>query len=419
MKKIEEQYLGQILTNNSVFYESNLHPSDFSCPQCRALFGTMQHIVEKGLSIDYITAKNENQTLNAGWLAELPDKVPSTANHKYYAEKIKEASNKRRLAGLGSLINDGLSEGKTSEELKEAIERELTDLSTSAKEWESTPIGASITDVIDRIEERYRSGGAVPGITTGFSGLDDMLGGFEKRKYYCIGARPSRGKTALMMACATAADKEGHRVGVISTESAKQELTLRQLSAMSNIDSQALSFGRLMKSDFTRLTEAASRVYEQKIIINDEPNASLTSVVSKAREMVRKDKIEILYVDYGQNIKSSTEHTERENLNIISQRLKSLARELNIPVVCLVQLVRTDDPHGRPHMNNIKGSGQFEQDADGVVLIWWELLNRDEYKGGAKPDYRFWFLTDKARDGVCGSVEVGFKQSTVKFYEKK
>ena len=404
--------LGQIFIDNSVFFKINLLPSDFSDAKCRSLFTTMTHLSDQGKSIDEVIVHTANESLGAYWLTTVRDATPSAANFSVYEQIIKNKANKKRLANIGMMISDSLAQGKEATEIKEAIETELTDLAISAKGWDVKTLTAVLIEATDVIETRYKLKGQLAGIPTGFDQLDNMTLGFRPRMFYIFGARPSRGKTALMLNMAMAASKT-HRVGIINTESANQEMGMRILSSHSNINSQRLASGMIQKSDFTRLTASAGELSKSNVFFYDEPNASLSTVIAKCRELKRKDKCDVIFVDYLQNIYYNEKSSERENLGVISSKLKETARTLDMPIVSLAQL-RRDKEGGRPSMNDLLGSGKLEQDADFIGLIWWQLLNKGEE---GEPEYQEWLLGDKNRDGITSDMKMKFDRDTVKFTE--
>jgi len=410
--------LGQIFKDNNVFYKINLLPDDFADPKTRALFKTMCFLSERSIEIDEVAVYKTNQSLNVAWLAEVRDSSPTAANYEFYERRIKDAANKRRLSHISRLISDELAAGKSANEVKEAVETELTNLATAARGWDVKNITDVLVKTMDVIEERFKLQGKLPGITTGFGNLNELLLGFRPRLLYIFGARPSRGKTALMLNMAIAASA-GFRVGIINTESANQEMGMRILSSHSSINSQRLASGQIQQNDFARLSHSSGELSKRNVFFYDEPNASLSTVISKCREMRRKDKVDIVFIDYLQNINFTEKNTERENLGVISGRLKQTARQLEIPVVCLAQL-RRDAEGGRPSMNDLLGSGKIEQDADVISLIWWQQTNKgdkDQAGNPLPPDYRHWLILDKNRDGMTGDCELHFAKDIVKFTE--
>lgn len=417
MQADEEVLLGQVFIDNAVFYKIGLQPNDFESQQCRSLFQTMQHLSDKSLSIDYVTVHSENPQLNMGWFSALSDKVNSAANFEHFQTRIKEASNKRKLALLGLMISDNLKQGKKSAEVKELIETELTNLATASRGWEIKHITPVLMEAMETIEERYKLKGKLPGIQTGFSSLNDLILGFRPRMLYLFGARPSRGKTALMLNMAVSA-ASSHKVGIINTESANQEMGMRIISSHSGINSQAIASGYLKSTDFGRLMTTTEQLSDKGLYFYDEPNASLSTVIAKCREMVRKDKVTCIFLDYVQNVYYNEKGTERENLGYISTQLKATARSLNVPIVAMAQLRREgDQAYKRPVMSDLLGSGKLEQDADVIGLIWWQLENASEVKDGNEPEFKEWVLIDKNRDGMTGAVRVKFNKETVKFTE--
>jgi replicative DNA helicase len=410
--------LGQIFKDNNVFYKINLLPDDFADPKTRALFKTMCFLSERSIEIDEVAVYKTNQSLNVAWLAEVRDSSPTAANYEFYERRIKDAANKRRLSHISRLISDELAAGKSADEVKEAVETELTNLATAARGWDVKNITDVLVKTMDVIEERFKLQGKLPGITTGFGNLNELLLGFRPRLLYIFGARPSRGKTALMLNMAIAASAV-FRVGIINTESANQEMGMRILSSHSSINSQRLASGQIQQNDFARLSHSSGELSKRNVFFYDEPNASLSTVISKCREMRRKDKVDIVFIDYLQNINFTEKNTERENLGVISGRLKQTARQLEIPVVCLAQL-RRDAEGGRPSMNDLLGSGKIEQDADVISLIWWQQTNKgdkDQAGNPLPPDYRHWLILDKNRDGMIGDCELHFAKDIVKFTE--
>ncbi len=417
MKNDEEILLGQIFIDNSVFYKTKVNEKDFTCMDCRSLFNTMQYLSDKGLDIDEVKVRKENQSINLAWLATLRNRIPSSANYEYYENRIKENSSKQKLINIGNMIINCFNQGESSVQVKEKVETELTDLSTSFQGWEIENISEVLLKTTNVIEERYRLNGKLPGIPTGFENIDDCILGFRPRMLYLFGARPSRGKTALMLNMAVAAAKN-HSVGVINTESANEEMGMRILSSFSGMESQKLATGCLTKDFFPRMAVASGELSGRKMFFYDEPNASLSTIIAKSREMVRKDKVECIFIDYIQNIFYDGKNSERENIGYVSSQLKSLSRSLEIPIIAMAQL-RRDSEHSykRPIMSDLLGSGRLEQDADVIGLIWWQLMNEADMKTGKNPDFNEWVLIDKNRDGATASIRVKFNKSTVKFTE--
>jgi replicative DNA helicase len=400
-----------------VIYKIKLTAGDFLDVKCKSVFKTMQSLIDRGLEIDEVKIRAENKNVDLVWLSQLRERTPSAANFEYYEKRIKEKSAKVKLKKLSYLINDSLEGGKSSAETRELIEAELTDLATSSDGWDIKHINSIMFDAVNIIEERYKLQGKLPGIPTGFTGLDNTILGFRPRMLYLFGARPSRGKTALMLNMAMAAAKFS-RVGLISTESANEELGMRIISAEAGLNSQRIASGKIKQSDFGRITTLCGQLGEQGIYFYDEPNASLPVVVAKCREMVRKEKVECIFIDYVQNIYYNEKNTERENLGAITGKLKEIARALKIPIIAMAQLRReADGMYKRPHMSDLLGSGKLEQDADVIGLIHWVVKNDAEVKRGEDPEFKYYLLIDKNRDGMVNSIELDFKKEIVKFVE--
>jgi replicative DNA helicase len=302
------------------------------------------------------------------------------------------------------------SNGETPEELAAKMQKCIDDMQNQVDCFEITSIQETVNSTLDLIETRIKNGQKCIGIPSGINGIDRLISGFQPRRLYYIGARPSQGKTALLLNCVRNC-KEA--CGIISAESAKEELVMRLLASKSHIDSQRLVVGLVKEGEMKQLTEAASALYESNgIYIYDESNMSIDTVVMIARQMKRKFDIKILYVDYLQCLspsKAMGKQEYREQVAYASKQLKQLARVLNIPVVVAAQL-RRDAEGNRPMLSDFSDSTQIERDADVAIMI------HNIYSNGNLEDT--WLLVEKNRDGRTGDIHVEFDQAHMSFYDK-
>jgi replicative DNA helicase len=260
---------------------------------------------------------------------------------------------------------------------------------------------------IEKAEELQRSGTEVTGISTGFRDLDRKLAGLHPTNLVIVAARPGMGKTALALNVAQNVALGGNTVAIFSLEMSREEVVTRMLCAKGRIDSQRLRTGRLAEADFTKLSNAAGALYKQNIFVDDSPGLTVTEIRAKCRRLRRRPGLDLVVVDYLQLMNGSGQENRQQEIAMISRSLKSLARELNLPIIALSQLNRGVEAREdkRPRLGDLRESGAVEQDADVVMFIY-----RDEYyypeklesKGVAE------VVIAKHRQGSVGKVDMTF-----------
>jgi replicative DNA helicase len=286
------------------------------------------------------------------------------------------------------------------------IDGQLLELSQSGDEDKIVKVGETLLQYVNVLEERYNRKGAYPGIESGIEKLDKALLGFQPSRLYYIGARPSQGKSALMITLSLNMILKGRRVGIISIESSCQEILDRLFSQRTGIASELLMTGFFCESDMAKVQDAADYFTTRDLYIYDSPNCDITTLRSRAKRMVAVNQIEILFIDYLQII----EHDDRdipfrEKIAAISKTLKQIARETKIPVVCCAQL-RRDAEERRPILSDFSESSQIEKDADAALLLWHEVEAGEE---------KSWILVEKNRDGARGAIPVYFRRNIYRF----
>lgn len=260
---------------------------------------------------------------------------------------------------------------------------------------------------IEKISERDNNG--IIGYPTGYAKMDFLTLGFQNRKLYYIGARPSQGKTALLINFAI---KCGVRFGFLSAESGEEEVIGRMFAVYGKLDARKLQLGTRGSKEFTEMSNFIDHESGIKSVIYDKPNMDIGDLVLRARDMVENFGCKILFIDYIQILSATADmkrKDRREQIAEISLRLKQLARELNVPVVVAAQLVR-DAEKERPGLQSFSDSSQIEKDADVAILIWntTEKSNEIVYE-------KTYLLVEKNRDGMKGPVEVEFDKATMRF----
>lgn len=394
----ERYFLSQILQDNEILFKTKVKHSDFASDFCREVYITMLSVIEKNLELDLVTIMQANPNLSPSKLAELPDAIPY--NWQMYETNILERRRKHDLSvACEQVLKSTTPSSQMVATLMETIDK-LEDFGTF-KIVDSHKI---VDETIKEIEDTYRRNGEIPGVSTGFNKLNNHLGGFQKNRLYVVGARPSVGKTALMMNFMNRAKVP---IGVISAESSYIELGKRWLSMNSVVNGIKLNNGNLSKKDFSNVITAAEPMYDESVHIYDEPNISIENVIMKTREMVRRYGIKALYIDYLQQITCTTRQKRHEQVAEVSSRLKALARTLNIPIIVLAQL-RRDAQERRPILSDLADSGQIERDADAILFIHRDTTDEHE---------KHWLLLEKNRDGQTGDIPVHFEKKYYTFRE--
>lgn len=394
--------LWQMIKSKSVFFQASMESKLFPAGLYRRVYEVIKNLYERGAFVDSSSvADSLPEDLKLRLFDEIVDAVPTTSNWKFYRDAVWDEWRKNRVEALLEEAKDRLD----SEDVIDWITTELTQLSgNSGGNVRSN--AASIVGYVNELEARHKMGGILPGLETGIEPLDEVILGLRKRRFYLIGARPSEGKTALMTTMIAHIARKGIPVGVISLESSEQELTERFMANVGNIDNIKLARGAFTASDFADITTGAEILGGAKwnVRISDSPYLGLPGVTARIREMVIAHKCEAIFLDYIQLVAHVDKAlTFRLHINAVSQMLKALARELNVPVVACAQLGR-DSEGKRPHLSGFKESGQLEQDADVAILIWNNLEDGNSY-----------LLVDKNRDGPKQAVNVKFILPKMRF----
>lgn len=403
-----------------------LRPDNFYSLQNQKIFGAIISLFNKGERADLITITEElrqtgllDSAGGPGYVAGLTDTVPTSANVEYYAKVVLETSLRRALLAISSkIVQDAHDESADSRAVLEDAQKhlfELTDANQSATFKTPKDI---IPRAIEAIERLYHTRDAFTGVPSGLKELDQMTSGFQKSELIIIGARPSVGKTALALTMAAhTAIKEKIPTAFFSLEMSDMQLMMRLLSSEAHIPSENLRSGLLRMKDFQDIQDAAGRIYDAPLYIVDMPNMKLLDLRAMARRLRTQNEVQIIFVDYLTLITSENTLIPRhEQIAEISRSLKSLARELNIPVVALSQ-VRRDAEGKMPTLADIRESGSIEQDADVVMFLHRERTpSRDDSGRDVTVDTKL--IVAKQRNGPIGDLDILFIPKYTKFVSK-
>ena len=411
----ERFILGALLTGGEGVWDEVmdiLKPEDFYKPAHQDIFASMEGFYKEGRTADVLSLseelKKKQQLESTGgplYLAELVKESASTVSAKECSNLIHEKSVLRKII---SLCTDFRQKAFSQNYDKldgfiDSLEKELFQFTENLSAQALLPVQSFIKESMDKLEDLHHKKLNVTGVPTSFTELDHLTSGFQPGELTIIAARPSMGKTALSLNMALSAGQNNKSVAFFSLEMAKEQILTRLLSLAGKVPLSHLRTGQIAAADWDKLTQAAGSISETKFFVDDSSSLSPFEVRSRARRIKSRHGLDLLIVDYLQlmTLKSSMESRERE-VSEISRLLKSLAKELHIPVLALSQLNRSVEgrTNRRPLLSDLRESGSIEQDADLIMMLY-----RDEYynndsnqKGQAE------LILSKQRNGPTGKV---------------
>lgn len=422
-EEAEQSVLGAILIDkNAISLVSEMiSPKDFYNDINGIIFDAMLSLYEERKPIDAITLTRELKKTKGGdkvessYLSELVNIVPTAANIEQYAEIIRETATKRNLITVGTQIAESSFKDEAQiGELLDKAESSIFAISQGHNIRGFIPIKDSLAESFDRIDELHKKGIGYRGIQTGFTDLDNVLSGMQPSNLLILAARPGQGKTAMVVNMAQyIAIEQKNPVGIFSLEMSQEELVDRLLVGQADVDAWRLKTGKLSESDFTKLSTAMGELADAPIFIDDTPGITISEMRTKARRLQLEQGIKLLIVDYLQLADPGRRYDNRvQEVSIISQGLKNLARELKIPVLAVSQLSRAVEHRGerKPQLADLRESGAIEQDADVVMFLY---RTDAEVTTNIIPTK---LAIAKHRNGPMGEVDLLFKGDRIRFY---
>jgi replicative DNA helicase len=419
----EQSVLGAILIDKNaiVTVSEILQTRDFYSDMNGIIYGEMLVLSEERKPIDLLTLtkklKNnkELKRFDSSYLTDLVEQVPTAANVGTYAHMVKEDATKRFLISAGTEIAElGYIEDSEVRDILDKAESSIFSISQGHMTRGFVALKDTLTDSFDRIDELQKAGVGLRGVRTGFIDLDNVLSGMQKNNLIILAARPGQGKTAFMLNIAqNVGVKDKKAVGIFSLEMSKEELVDRLLVGQADVDAWRLKTGKLSEDDFSRLSEAMGELADAPIFIDDTPGLSLIEMRSKARRLQMEHDLSLIIVDYLQLINPGKRYDSRvQEVAMISQSLKNLARELKIPVLSASQLSRAVEHRGekKPQLADLRESGTIEQDADVVMFIY-----RPDTDGVQSAVIPTKLLIAKHRNGATGEIDLQFRGNRVRF----
>lgn len=422
----EQAIIGSMLTDRDAVISAIeiLKEEDFYREDNKAIYTAILNLYNRAEPIDIITVKSELESMGKleqvgglEYLAELPEKVPTTANAMKYIKIVEEKSTLRRLIKTANeIIELGYSPTEDVEDIMEGAEKKIFNIMQEKNQKGYEPIKDVLVESFTKLEELYNRKQHITGVPSGFTELDYRTAGFHGSELILIAARPAMGKTAFALNIATnAAVKANVPVAVFSLEMSKEQLVNRILCSESMVDSNKVRTGKLEEDDWTKLAGAIGPLSEAEIFIDDTPGINITEIRAKCRKLKLEKNIGMVVIDYLQLIQGSNKRggSREQEISEISRSLKILAKELDVPVIALSQLSRAAEqrPDHRPMLSDLRESGAIEQDADIVMFLY-----RDDYynQDSEKKDIAE-IIIAKHRGGSTGTVELLWLGSYTKF----
>ena len=425
----EQAVLGSILIDRDAIVEvaDFLHPEDFYRQAHGRIFEAMLGLFEHREPIDVVTVaealERDGQLETVGgasYLSTLGNDTPTAVHVTQYGRIVERKAVLRRLiSAAGKIAAIGYEDGPDIQESIDRSEAELFAVSQRRSGESFSALRTLLHDAYDRLDYLHAHRGEIVGIPSGFHDLDTLTTGFQASDLIIVAARPSVGKTSLALNIAEhAAVREGKTVGVFSLEMSKEQLIQRLLSSVANIDSQRMRSGFLEEMDFARIAPAMQSLSDAPMFIDDTPSISTMELRTKARRLQAERGLDLLIVDYLQLMQATSNSRDSnrvQEVSEISRGLKSLARELKVPVIALSQLSRQPEMREsrEPRLSDLRESGAIEQDADLVLFLWRERdkPGEEESADGEVVNLRL----AKHRNGPTGEVKLWFRKSQTRF----
>lgn len=434
----EESLLGCLLIDKDAIVKvaDTVLPQDFYKEAHQTIFEVIKELYGNQESIDIITVSNrleEKKKLAAiggrSTLARLSNSVATSANVSNYADIIQRKATLRRLQQAASeIMTLSYDEERDIDDVLDETEKKIFAVSRKYLKNAFLPIDSLLSEAFERIDDLHkRSGSGLRGLATGFSDLDNLLAGLQKSDLIILAARPSVGKTSLALDIARqAAIKNKVGVGIFSLEMSKDQLVDRMLCSQAGVNLWKMRTGNLSDSgennDFEKIADAMGKLAEAQIYIDDSGSLSIMEIRAKCRRLQMEKGLGLIIIDYLQLMEGNGRYGDNRVQEIaeISRGLKSIARELNIPVLALAQLSRAVEATSPaiPKLSHLRDSGSIEQDADIVMFIYRKAADRNYNLADLAADerYKAEIHVAKHRNGPIGKIDLYFEEATASFH---
>ncbi|MBU0502250.1 MAG: replicative DNA helicase [bacterium] len=425
----EQSVVGAMLLDKNAMVRvvETVRPDSFYRDAHRRIFEAILSLFDRGEPIDLITvtdAMRKGGTLEAAggavYLADLLNSVPTSANVEYYAKIVEEKATLRSLIEAGTqIVANAFEERERVDQILDDAEKSIFGIALGRVREGFQKIDTVMKSVLNKIDSLYEKKEAITGTPTGFPDLDKMTAGFQNSELIIIAARPSVGKTALCLNIAqNAAVKNKIPVAIFSLEMSKEQLAQRMLCSEAEVDAQRLKTASLSDTGWKKLTRALGRLSEAPIYIDDSATLTSTEIRAKARRLKLERGLGLIIIDYLQLMRGIGRVENRvQEISEIARSLKTLAREIDVPVIALSQLSRAVEQRTDriPRLSDLRESGEIEQTADVVMFIHREDYYNPQSERGNIAE----IIIAKQRNGPVGKIELVFRKDITKFCSKE
>lgn len=430
----EKSVLGASFISNYALQKAieSLTPESFYSEKNNKIFSAMMSLAEEKTPIDITTVtgylNKKNELLEIGgveYLTEILNFVPTASNIDYYIQSVEESAILRRLINTANEIaEEGYRTDESVNEILDSSEKRILNIVKNRKSSEFRTIKDVLAKTQSDLERLSENKGEITGLATGWYDFDKLTTGLHPNEFIIIAARPAMGKTAFALNLAThVAMSQDKSVAVFNLEMSAEQLAMRILSSVGQIEGFKLRTGNLMNNDWKRINEASSQLSSTNLVIDDTPGITIGEIRAKCRRLASSEKgLSLVLIDYLQLISGGKNYgaNRQQEVSDISRSLKTLAMELGVPVIALSQLSRSVEAREdkRPLMSDLRESGSIEQDADIVAFLY-----RDDYynKEARTEDNNSIseLIIGKHRNGPIATIELLFKKNTSTFLNLK
>jgi replicative DNA helicase len=415
----EKSFLCCLLTDKEVFYKiDELKIEDFYDKRNRIVFKSIKDLIQKSEVVEINNLKEHiGSRIKSIYLAEILNSSSSSTEIDKYIKAIRTKSILRRIINAGEKIKQyGFDEESDIKEVIDMASKELGKSIDTDIEKSTIRIGDELVNVFNSLNERIKNKSNLIGVTSGFKKIDNILHGFKKTELLILAARPSVGKTSLVLDFAMEAAKDNKKVFIISCEQSKEQLVNKMLGVQSMINPWKIESGNLGEDELDKISKAMGELNEMKIFIDDVGGQTPEQIKIKARGMKIKEGVDLLIIDYLQLLRWESKNDNRaQEISKISNEIKNLAKELKIPIIALSQLNREIEKRTdkTPKLSDLRESGSLEQDADIVMFLNREIIaeNQEEIRDAE-------LIIAKNRSGPTGKLGLRFNEILTTFTYK-
>ena len=426
----EQSVLGSAFISKNALQKvtEDLEKESFYSSDNSKIYEVLKELYLEEVAVDVTTVSDRlkkkkyvSSSLSAEYLLELVNAVPTAANIDYYIGIVKEKSVLRKLIDTATnIVTDAYTESEDIGEMLDDAERKILNVVKNRRATEFKNIQDVLFRAQANLEKLSEAGSDVTGVASGFHDLDKLTTGFHENELIIVASRPGMGKTAFVLNIATnVASSTKKAVAVFNLEMNAEQLAMRMISSVGQIDGYRIRTGKLENNDWKRVNEAISQLANTNIKIDDTPGITVGEIRAKCRRLAASEEgLQLIIIDYLQLINVSNKHSDNRQQEVaeISRSLKELCLELNVPIIACAQLSRAVDSREdkRPLMSDLRESGSIEQDADIVAF----LFREDYYSKESKLDNNnsvVEFIVGKNRNGITNTVKLLFKKNTSTF----